>query len=99
MPIAYASSPSGVGARLAGGGPAYGIVAGLTAALEATKDDRKQAEILVRWANQEVPTMLGILSTLLLAMHKGLDLRAYAPLFPGFSGVFMENTRYSYDVT
>ena len=23
--------------------------------------------------------------------------RAYAPLFPGFSGVFMENTRYSYD--
>ena len=24
--------------------------------------------------------------------------RAYAPLFPGFSGVFMENKRYSYDV-
>jgi hypothetical protein len=23
--------------------------------------------------------------------------RAYAPLFPGFSGVFMENTRNSYD--
>ena len=29
----------------------------------------------------------------------GLYYRAYAPLFPGFSGVFMENTRYSYDVT
>jgi hypothetical protein len=26
-------------------------------------------------------------------------IRAYAPLFPGFSGVFMENTRYSYDAT
>ena len=25
--------------------------------------------------------------------------RAYAPLFTGFSGVFMENTRYSYCVT
>jgi hypothetical protein len=23
--------------------------------------------------------------------------RAYAPLFPGFSGVFMKNTRYSYN--
>ena len=29
----------------------------------------------------------------------GLKRRAYAPLFPGFSGVFMENKRYSYDVT
>jgi transposase len=28
-----------------------------------------------------------------------LGIRAYAPLFPGFSGVFMENTRYSYDCT
>jgi hypothetical protein len=27
------------------------------------------------------------------------EFRAYAPLFPGFSGVFMENTRSSYDVT
>ncbi len=31
--------------------------------------------------------------------HLGRTNRAYAPLFPGFSGVFMENTRYSYDVT
>ena len=28
-----------------------------------------------------------------------LVFRAYAPLFPGFSGVFMENIRYSYTVT
>ena len=41
---------------------------------------------------------LGVLSS--IAFHRGGAMgRAYAPLFPGFSGVFMENTRYSYDVT
>jgi hypothetical protein len=73
MPIAYASSvlESELDRLLAA--PAHGIVAALIDALEADTDDRKQAEILVRWANQEVPTMLGILSTLLRAMRRGLD--------------------------
>src|SRR5271157_3024583 len=34
-----------------------------------------------------------------LDLSPGDDPRAYAPLFPGFSGVFMENIRKSYNVT
>jgi hypothetical protein len=73
MPIAYASSLLESELDRLVATPAHGVVPALIAALEATKDDRKQAGILVRWANHEVPTMLGILSTLLRAMRKGLD--------------------------
>src|SRR5262245_41243046 len=73
MPIAYASSLLESELDRLVAAPARCVVAALIAALEATKDDRKQAEILVRWARHDVPTMLGILSTLLRAMRKGLD--------------------------
>ena len=46
---------------------------------------------------QALAAQLGI--TLLFLPSYSPNLRAYAPLFPGFSGVFMENTTYSYDVT
>jgi hypothetical protein len=73
MPIAYASTLLEAELDRIVASPVRSVVAALIAALEATRDDRKQAEILVRWGKQEKPTMLGILSTLFLAMRKGLD--------------------------
>ncbi|MGA2706474.1 MAG: hypothetical protein ABSH35_36115 [Isosphaeraceae bacterium] len=38
-------------------------------------------------------------ATVRVVVERADFLRAYAPLFPGFSGVFMENITESYNVT
>jgi hypothetical protein len=53
--------------------PAFAIAAGLASALRPQAKDRKQAEILERWAAQEVPTTIGIQVTVLLALRRGCE--------------------------
>src|SRR5262249_22247979 len=52
--------------------PGLSIIDGLVAALRTSKKNQGQAETLERWAASEVPTMLGIITNILLALRRGI---------------------------
>jgi hypothetical protein len=53
--------------------PGLSVVDRLIAALRASKKNQGQAETLERWAAGEVPTMLGIITNVLLALRRGIE--------------------------
>jgi hypothetical protein len=53
--------------------PARGIAERLVAALQIRKQDRQQAEILADWAAQKIPTTIGVMVLVLLALRRGCE--------------------------
>ncbi len=56
--------------------PARGIAGGMCEALRCSKKNRRQSELIERWAEGKVPSTIGVASIVLLALRRGWEQQA-----------------------